>query len=165
MQYKYKTSKGEKSLNYHATRDADSAAWLISYQPAVLFSQNKPATSNQPTVLFSQNKPAPAISHQPTEQAAGLGRGTRPKPMARWKRSSLPTSFTSRGGHFEPKTKTRKPNRTQPNPNNPNCWSIRVSRFRFCPNKFIIRSTVSVLVVYNSNRSNNPKFNIVAYFD
>jgi hypothetical protein len=25
--------------------------------------------SNQPAVLFSQNKPAPAISHQPTEQA------------------------------------------------------------------------------------------------
>jgi hypothetical protein len=48
-------------------------AWLISHQPAVLFSQNKPATSNQPAVLFSQNKPAPAISHQPTEQAAGQG--------------------------------------------------------------------------------------------
>jgi hypothetical protein len=45
-------------------------AWLISHQPAVLFSQNKPATSNQPTVLFSQNKLAPAISHQPTEQVA-----------------------------------------------------------------------------------------------
>jgi hypothetical protein len=44
-------------------------AWLISHQPAVFFSQNKPATSNQPAVLFSQNKPAPAISHQPTEQA------------------------------------------------------------------------------------------------
>jgi hypothetical protein len=44
-------------------------ARLISHQPAVLFSQNKPATSNQPAVLFSQNKPAPAISHQPTEQA------------------------------------------------------------------------------------------------
>jgi hypothetical protein len=46
-------------------------AWLISHQPTVLFSQNKPATSNQnqPAVLFSQNKPAPAISHQPTEQA------------------------------------------------------------------------------------------------
>jgi hypothetical protein len=44
-------------------------AWLISHQPAVLFSQNKQATNNQPTVLFSQNKPAPAISHQPTEQA------------------------------------------------------------------------------------------------
>jgi hypothetical protein len=44
-------------------------AWLISHQPAVLFSQNKPATSNQPAVIFSQNKPAPAISHQPTEQA------------------------------------------------------------------------------------------------
>jgi hypothetical protein len=44
--------------------------WLISHQPAVFFSQNKPATSNQPAVLFSQNKPAPAISHQPNEQAA-----------------------------------------------------------------------------------------------
>jgi hypothetical protein len=43
--------------------------WLISHQPAVLFSQNKPATSNQPTVRFSQDKPAPAISHQPNEQA------------------------------------------------------------------------------------------------
>jgi hypothetical protein len=44
-------------------------AWLISHQPAVLFSQNKSATSNQPTVLFFQNKPAPAVSHQPNEQA------------------------------------------------------------------------------------------------
>jgi hypothetical protein len=44
-------------------------AWLISHQPAVLSFHNKSATSNQPTVLFSQNKPAPAISHQPTEQA------------------------------------------------------------------------------------------------
>jgi hypothetical protein len=44
-------------------------AWLISHQPAVLFSHNKPATSNQPAVLFSQNKSAPAINHQPTEQA------------------------------------------------------------------------------------------------
>jgi hypothetical protein len=42
---------------------------LISHQLAVLFSQNKSATSNQPAVLFSQNKPAPAISHQPNEQA------------------------------------------------------------------------------------------------
>jgi hypothetical protein len=45
---------------------------LISHQPAVLFSQNKPATSNQPAVLFSQNKSAPAISHQPNEQAANF---------------------------------------------------------------------------------------------
>jgi hypothetical protein len=31
---------------------------------------NQPSTTsrNQPAVLFSQNKPAPAISHQPTEQ-------------------------------------------------------------------------------------------------
>jgi hypothetical protein len=33
-------------------------ARLISHQPAVLFSQNEPATSNQPAVLFSQNEPA-----------------------------------------------------------------------------------------------------------
>jgi hypothetical protein len=46
-------------------------AWLISHQPAVIFSQNKPVTSNQPAVLFSQNKPAPDISHQPTEQGPG----------------------------------------------------------------------------------------------
>jgi hypothetical protein len=44
-------------------------AWLISHQPAVLLSQNKPAISNQPAVVFSQNKSAPAISHQPNEQA------------------------------------------------------------------------------------------------
>jgi hypothetical protein len=43
--------------------------WLISHQPAVLFSQNKPAITNQPAVFFSHNKPAPAISHQPNEQA------------------------------------------------------------------------------------------------
>jgi hypothetical protein len=42
---------------------------LISHQPAVLFCQNKPATSNQPAILFSQNKSAPTISHQPNEQA------------------------------------------------------------------------------------------------
>jgi hypothetical protein len=36
--------------------------WLISHQPAVLYSQNNPATSNQPPVLFSQNKSAPATS-------------------------------------------------------------------------------------------------------
>jgi hypothetical protein len=46
--------------------------WLISHQPTVLLSQNKPVTSNQPAVLLSQNKPAPAISHQPNEQAADL---------------------------------------------------------------------------------------------
>jgi hypothetical protein len=40
--------------------------WLISHQPAVLFSQNKSATNNQPEVL---NISAPAISHQPNEQA------------------------------------------------------------------------------------------------
>jgi hypothetical protein len=51
------------------TSPAALFAWLISHQPTVLLSHNKPATSNQPAVLFSQNKPAPAISHQPTKQA------------------------------------------------------------------------------------------------
>jgi hypothetical protein len=37
--------------------------WLISHQPAVLFSQNKPATS---TFLSEQI----SISHQPNERAA-----------------------------------------------------------------------------------------------
>jgi hypothetical protein len=46
--------------------------WLISHRPAVLFSQNKSATSNQPTVLFSRTKPAPAVSHQQNEQAVAL---------------------------------------------------------------------------------------------
>jgi hypothetical protein len=49
---------------------------LVSHQPTVLFSQNKPAASNQPTVLFSRNKLAPAISHQPNKQAAELSAGT-----------------------------------------------------------------------------------------
>jgi hypothetical protein len=43
--------------------------YIPTYQSptAVLFSQNKSATSNQPAVLFSQNKSAPAISHQPNK--------------------------------------------------------------------------------------------------
>jgi hypothetical protein len=40
-----------------------------SHQPAVLFSQNKSATSNQPAVLFFQNKPA--ISHQADSSIIG----------------------------------------------------------------------------------------------
>jgi predicted ATPase with chaperone activity len=44
----------------------------MSHRAEVLFSQNKSATNNQSAVLFSHNKPAPAISHQPTEQAATL---------------------------------------------------------------------------------------------
>jgi hypothetical protein len=49
----------------------------LAYQPPVLFSQNKSATSNQPAVLFSQNKSASAISHQPNEQAVGTHWNTR----------------------------------------------------------------------------------------
>jgi hypothetical protein len=41
-------------------------AWFISHQPTILFSQNKPATSNQPAVLLSQNKSAPASATSQT---------------------------------------------------------------------------------------------------
>jgi hypothetical protein len=72
--------KSDFSLSLHTPNYSESTfnviqtisalfVWLISHQPAVLFSQNKPAINNQPAVLFSQNKPAPAISHQPNEQA------------------------------------------------------------------------------------------------
>jgi hypothetical protein len=57
---------------FRASGIRHQSACSLGFQPAVLFSQNKPATSNQPPVLFSQNKPAPAISHQPTEQAECL---------------------------------------------------------------------------------------------
>jgi hypothetical protein len=57
-----------KKLGFGENKVNTLFAWLISHQPTVLFSQNKPATSNQSAVLFSQNKSAPAISHQPNEQ-------------------------------------------------------------------------------------------------
>jgi hypothetical protein len=57
--------------------DPNSACSLglsaTSQQYFSLRTNQPPATShNQPAVLFSQNKPAPAISHQPTEQAVGM---------------------------------------------------------------------------------------------
>jgi hypothetical protein len=54
-------------------------AWLISHQSTVLFSHNKPATSNHPAVLFSQNKSTPATSHQPNERADIKGILSAPK--------------------------------------------------------------------------------------
>jgi hypothetical protein len=46
----------------------------LAYQPPAssTFLSDQPATRNQPTVFFSQNKSAPAISHQPNEQAANV---------------------------------------------------------------------------------------------
>jgi hypothetical protein len=41
----------------------------LAYQPPASSTFLSEQTSNQPAVLFSQNKSAPAISHQPTEQA------------------------------------------------------------------------------------------------
>jgi hypothetical protein len=50
---------------------ADIQLVRSAYQPPAssTFLSNKPSTSNQSAVLFSQNKSAPAISHQPNEQA------------------------------------------------------------------------------------------------
>jgi hypothetical protein len=42
----------------------------LAYQPSASSTFLSQQTSNQPAVLFSQNKSAPAISHQPNEQAA-----------------------------------------------------------------------------------------------
>jgi hypothetical protein len=46
--------------------------WLISHQPAVLFSHNKPATSNQPAVRFLSEQIS--TSHQPNGQTVGTER-------------------------------------------------------------------------------------------
>jgi hypothetical protein len=46
--------------------EASAVDALISHQPTVLLSQNKPAISNQSTLLFytkRPKRPAPAISH------------------------------------------------------------------------------------------------------
>jgi hypothetical protein len=48
---------------FTVSQPASLFVWLISHQPTVLFSHNKPATNNQPAVLFSQNKSTPGISH------------------------------------------------------------------------------------------------------
>jgi hypothetical protein len=54
----------------HAITPCSLGLSATSQQYFSLRTNQPPATSqNQPAVLFSQNKPAPDISHQPTEQA------------------------------------------------------------------------------------------------
>jgi hypothetical protein len=55
-----------------STKQTPCSFGLSATSQQYFFSQNKPAISNQPAVLFSQNKSAPAISHQPNEQAESL---------------------------------------------------------------------------------------------
>jgi hypothetical protein len=56
-----------------------------------------------------------------------------------------PSLDSVEGWHFEPEI------RTKPNSNNLNCRSIRVSRFRFDPDKFIIRSSdLRILILTTS---------------
>jgi hypothetical protein len=43
-------------------------AWLISHQPAVLFSHNKPVITNQPAVLLSE---LTSTSHKPPANRTG----------------------------------------------------------------------------------------------
>jgi hypothetical protein len=90
---KKKASASRKAQAVAPRVAATLFARLISHQPTVLFSHNKSATSNQPAVLFSQNKPAPAISHQPTEQAAQCcNREGRCFPAAKAPQSKAPDS-------------------------------------------------------------------------
>jgi hypothetical protein len=54
----------------HFVLSACSLGLSTTSQQYFSLRMNQPSTTsrNQPAVLFSQNKPAPAISHQPTEQ-------------------------------------------------------------------------------------------------
>jgi hypothetical protein len=45
----------------------------LAYQPPASITFLSEQTSHQPAVLFSHNKSALAISHQPNEQASGMG--------------------------------------------------------------------------------------------
>jgi hypothetical protein len=47
----------------------DLFVWLISHQPTVLLSQNKPATSNQPALRFLSEQIS--TSHQPPAKRTG----------------------------------------------------------------------------------------------
>jgi hypothetical protein len=47
--------------------------WLISHQPAVLFSQNKPATSNEPTILFLSEQISISQTNMPRCTSCSLG--------------------------------------------------------------------------------------------
>jgi hypothetical protein len=57
------------------------------HQPTILFSHNKPATSNQPSVLFSQNESAPA-----TSQTNRLGTTDSPSATKSTPSEATPTS-------------------------------------------------------------------------
>jgi hypothetical protein len=67
--------------------------WLISHQPAVLFSQNKSANTNQSTILFSQKKSVSVTSHQPNELAVGGGQRGPPAMLILLLFSTLVTLF------------------------------------------------------------------------
>jgi hypothetical protein len=60
-----------KFIHYCRNLTACSLGLSATSQQYFSLRTNQPAATsrNQPAVLFSQSKPAPAISHQPTEQA------------------------------------------------------------------------------------------------
>jgi hypothetical protein len=73
IMYKHKVVSGKRKQNLGAN---SLFARLISHQPAVLFSQNEPATSNQPqpassTLLSEQT----STSHQPPANRTGCKSG------------------------------------------------------------------------------------------
>jgi hypothetical protein len=67
---KQTTEKGRIFVRHHQPTACSLGLSATSQQYFSLRTNQPPATSrNQPAVLFSQNKPAPAITYQPTEQA------------------------------------------------------------------------------------------------
>jgi hypothetical protein len=70
----YSSQSGNNfSSNFISISACSLGLSATSQQYFSLRTNQPPAISrNQPAVLFSQNKPAPAISHQPTEQAVSL---------------------------------------------------------------------------------------------
>jgi hypothetical protein len=75
-------------------------AWLISHQPTVLFSQNKPATSNQPTLILSQNKPTPAKRTCCNSGAVVFVTGTRTLGRLKDQSNNIPIQVERRGRRF-----------------------------------------------------------------
>jgi hypothetical protein len=63
-------------MNRHREPKSALFAWLISHQPAVLFSRNKPASSNQAKVLFLSEQTS--TSRQPPAIRTGRRRALLP---------------------------------------------------------------------------------------
>jgi hypothetical protein len=62
-----------KTLFFLNLEDHSACSRLISHQPAVLFSQNKPATNNQQPASSTLLSKQTSTSHQPPANRTGYG--------------------------------------------------------------------------------------------